>query len=63
MAEQLANVPADERVTVWFDADCPLCVREIALMRRLDMRSAIDFVDVHGAAAAPEVPAPNPVKD
>ena len=31
-------------VTVWYDAECPLCIREIALMRRLDRRSAIDFV-------------------
>jgi predicted DCC family thiol-disulfide oxidoreductase YuxK len=30
---------------VWYDGGCPLCVREIALMRRLDWRSAIDFVD------------------
>jgi predicted DCC family thiol-disulfide oxidoreductase YuxK len=34
------------RVTVWHDGGCPLCAREIALMRRLDRRSAIDFVDV-----------------
>lgn len=33
-------------VTVWFDGDCPLCRREIALMRRLDRRGAIAFVDV-----------------
>ncbi len=34
------------RVQVWFDGACPLCVREIALMRRLDRRGAIDFVDI-----------------
>jgi len=34
------------QLTVWFDGGCPLCVREIALMRRLDRRSAIEFVDV-----------------
>jgi predicted DCC family thiol-disulfide oxidoreductase YuxK len=33
-------------LTVWFDGGCPLCVREIALMRRLDRRGAIEFVDV-----------------
>jgi predicted DCC family thiol-disulfide oxidoreductase YuxK len=33
-------------VTVWFDGSCPLCSREIALMRRLDSRHAIDFVDI-----------------
>jgi predicted DCC family thiol-disulfide oxidoreductase YuxK len=34
------------QVTVWFDGGCPLCRREIALMRRLDRRGRIDFVDV-----------------
>jgi predicted DCC family thiol-disulfide oxidoreductase YuxK len=46
-------------VLVWFDGACPLCRREIALMRRLDRRNAIAFVDVgrgappDGAAACP----------
>lgn len=34
-----------ENVTVWFDSGCPLCQREIALMRRLDRRGAIRFID------------------
>lgn len=34
---------------VWFDGGCPLCRREIALMRRLDRRRAIDFIDVSDA--------------
>ena len=37
-------------VLVWFDGACPLCVREIAWMRRLDRRDAIAFVDVSRAA-------------
>nr|WP_197977778.1 MULTISPECIES: DUF393 domain-containing protein [unclassified Sphingomonas] len=32
-------------MVVWHDGDCPLCRREIALMRRLDRRGAITFVD------------------
>ncbi len=32
-------------LTVWFDGGCPLCLREIALMRRLDRARAIHFVD------------------
>lgn len=31
---------------IWYDGACPLCLREIALMRRLDKRGAITFVDV-----------------
>jgi predicted DCC family thiol-disulfide oxidoreductase YuxK len=33
-------------VKVWFDGACPLCTREIALMRRLDRHGAITFIDV-----------------
>ena len=34
------------RVKVWYDGACPLCLREIALMRRLDRAGRITFVDV-----------------
>lgn len=40
------------QVTVWFDGQCPLCRREISVMRRLDRRGAIAFVDVSGVDAA-----------
>ena len=40
-------------VTVWYDSDCPLCVREMKLMRRLDKRNAIDFVSIQGANGCP----------
>lgn len=33
------------KVTVWHDGGCPLCAREVALMRRLDRRGDIAFVD------------------
>lgn len=39
---------------VWFDGDCPLCRREIALMRGLDRRGAIRFIDLaDGTGACP----------
>lgn len=34
------------KVKVWYDGACPLCQREIGLMRRLDRNNAIAFVDV-----------------
>ncbi|MEM1411007.1 MAG: DUF393 domain-containing protein [Pseudomonadota bacterium] len=40
-------------VTVWYDSACPLCLREIGLMRRLDRRQAIRFVDVHEGLGCP----------
>ncbi|MEG3161172.1 DUF393 domain-containing protein [Sphingomonas sp. LB2R24] len=42
------------RLTVWHDGDCPLCRREITLMRRLDRRGAIEFIDAtDGDASCP----------
>ena len=33
-------------VKVWFDSACPLCVKEIKIMRGLDWFGKVDFVDV-----------------
>ncbi|MBW6526349.1 DUF393 domain-containing protein [Sphingomonas sp. RHCKR7] len=41
------------RVTVWHDGACPLCQREVALMRRLDRRGRIRFVDATTAGTCP----------
>lgn len=41
---------------VWFDGGCPLCRREIALMRRLDRKGRIDFIDVSVGAAGDSCP-------
>lgn len=43
------------QVTVWHDGRCPLCRREIALMRRLDRAGRIAFVDATapGPASCP----------
>jgi predicted DCC family thiol-disulfide oxidoreductase YuxK len=39
-------------LTVWYDAACPLCAREIALMRRLVPEGQVAFVDVSAPGAA-----------
>jgi len=39
------------KLTVWHDGGCPLCRREIALMRRLDRRGTINFVDASDASS------------
>ena len=41
------------RLTVWHDGGCPLCRREIALMRRLDRRGAIEFIDASRGDSCP----------
>lgn len=46
-------LPGNHVLTVWYDSGCPLCVREIAFMRWLDRREAIDFVDVLGDQPCP----------
>lgn len=33
-------------VEVFFDGECPLCAREIQLLRRLDRKHRIGFVDI-----------------
>ena len=43
----------NSELTVWYDSDCPLCIREINLMRRLDRRGAIDFVNIQSAKGCP----------
>lgn len=40
------------KLTVFHDGACPLCAREIALMRRLDRRGAIEFVDAADPGAS-----------
>lgn len=44
---------SDPEVTIWFDGSCPLCRREISLMKRLDRRGALKFVDVTSGNACP----------
>jgi predicted DCC family thiol-disulfide oxidoreductase YuxK len=40
--------PAPSRfdVEVFYDGDCPLCLREIRMLQRLDRRQRIGFVDI-----------------
>ena len=45
------------RVTIFYDGACPLCTREIALMRRLDRRGRLSFEDV----TDPEAPVSCPI--
>ena len=47
----------DDQLTVYFDGACPLCLREIGLLRRLDRkRDRIRFEDVSPPDASPSCP-------
>jgi predicted DCC family thiol-disulfide oxidoreductase YuxK len=46
-------MPQMTELIVWHDGACPLCRREIALMRKLDTRGAIRFIDAAGAEPIP----------
>ena len=37
---------SNRTLRVWFDGGCPLCAREISIMRKLDWFNKVDFVDV-----------------
>lgn len=39
-------------LNVWYDGACPLCRREIDVMRRLDRRHAIHFIDLSGSSGS-----------
>ncbi|GAA0734860.1 thiol-disulfide oxidoreductase DCC family protein [Sphingomonas japonica] len=41
-----------DMITVWHDGTCPLCRREIALMRQLDKAGRIEFVDASDATTS-----------
>ncbi|MEL6876247.1 MAG: DUF393 domain-containing protein [Pseudomonadota bacterium] len=42
---------SETQVKVWYDGACPLCIREIRFMRRLDRDKRIEFVDISPADA------------
>jgi predicted DCC family thiol-disulfide oxidoreductase YuxK len=39
-------LPAGKTVEVFFDGACPLCMREIRMLRRRDRRDRIQFTDI-----------------
>jgi predicted DCC family thiol-disulfide oxidoreductase YuxK len=40
------------KITIWYDGKCPLCMREISLMRWLDRRGDIQFINAADETAA-----------
>jgi len=50
LAVSTNRLPDGKQVEVFYDGDCPLCVREIAMLRRWDKNDRIVFTDI----AAPD---------
>lgn len=46
------------RLTVFYDGACPLCIREIGLLRRLERGRRVDYMDVSPPDAAEFCPIP-----
>ena len=42
----MANESMEWQVEVFFDGECPLCVREIRMLRWMDRRQRIRFTDI-----------------
>jgi predicted DCC family thiol-disulfide oxidoreductase YuxK len=43
--------PADPLVTVWWDSSCPLCLREMSLMKKWAPPKTIAFVDIASSSS------------
>lgn len=47
------TLPTGKRVEVFFDGDCPLCMREIRMLQRRDRHDRIVFTDIAAPGFAP----------
>ena len=45
-------------LTIFYDASCPVCAHEVALLKKYDQRQAMAFVDCSPAAFHPPADAP-----
>lgn len=47
------TLPAGKTVEVFYDGDCPLCMREIRMLMRRDRAARIQFTDIAAATFDP----------
>jgi predicted DCC family thiol-disulfide oxidoreductase YuxK len=40
------TLPNPYAVTIWWDSSCPLCTKEIEIMKKLDKHRNVQFIDV-----------------
>ncbi len=49
----MSAIPGTYPLTVFFDGDCPICAREISIMKRLNRAGSLEFVDFSSDAYDP----------
>ena len=50
------NNPVDPKLTVWWDSSCPLCLREIQLMKKWASPGTVAFIDIGSPSSAASCP-------
>jgi len=50
----MSNPSMDWQVEVFFDGECPLCMREIRMLRWMDRRQRIRFTDISAEKFVPD---------
>lgn len=53
-ADQIASDKPNWVLQVFFDGDCPLCLREINMIRKLDRKNRVSFVDIAAKEFQPD---------
>lgn len=51
----MSEQETDRRIEVFYDGECPLCMKEIRLLRRLDRRARIRFTDISADCFSPQI--------
>lgn len=51
-----AKNPVDPKLTVWWDSSCPLCLREIQLMKKWASPGTVAFIDIGSPSSASSCP-------
>ncbi|MCG7904812.1 MAG: DUF393 domain-containing protein [Candidatus Thiodiazotropha weberae] len=50
---QAIDTEQPKPLQVWYDSECPLCRREIGLLKRLDAKQTIDFIEIKDCSTLP----------
>src|SRR5262249_21997377 len=60
VSEERGFAAADGRACVLYDGQCPLCLKSVGILRRLDWLKRLRYVDARNPAGLPEPARPLP---